>query len=191
MPRPSRRDDIIKTAIDLFGQRGFHNTGVDLIMVEAKVSKKTLYTYFRSKEELILAVLQHHDGLFRNAFMKQVDKLATKPDQRLLAIFDVAQGWFMQDNFFGCMFINVIGEYSESDTAIRKVAQYFKAQMHSFIKENCVKASAKDPDALASELALLLEGAIVTAQISKNPAAAVTAKNAARSILKEHLPSNP
>jgi len=187
MPRPSRRDDVIKAAISLFSQHGFNGTGVDMIMREAKVSKKTMYSYFRSKDELILAALQHYDGLFRNSFMKQVDKLATKPEEKLLAMFEVAKVWFMQDNFFGCMFINAIGEYSDSDTPIRHICKHFKTQMRGFIKEVCIEAGAKDADGLADELALLLEGAIVTAQVANRPGAADIAKKSAQRIIKAHL----
>lgn len=187
MPRPSRRDDIIQTSIALFSEHGFNGTGVDLIMREAKVSKKTMYSYFRSKEELILASLQHYDGLFRNNFMKQVDKLAKTPADKLLAMFDVAKDWFMQDNFFGCLFINAIGEYSEDDTPVRSICRSFKSQMYGFIKDLCLEAGAKHPAKLADELALLLEGAIVTAQVSHKPEAAETAKRAAQAIISAHL----
>ncbi len=187
MPRPSRRNDVIKTAISLFSKHGFNGTGVDMIMREAKVSKKTMYSYFRSKNELILATLQHYDGVFRNNFMKQVDKAASTPEKRLLAMFDVAKIWFMQDNFFGCMFINAVGEYSDTDTPIRNISVHFKTQMHGYIKELCLQAGAKDASGLADELALLLEGAIVTAQVGKNPAAADVAKKSAQKIINAHL----
>ena len=187
MPRPSRREDVIKTAISLFSKHGFNGTGVDMIMREAKVSKKTMYSYFRSKDELILAALQHYDGLFRNNFMKQVGKAASTPEKKLLAIFDVAKVWFMQDNFFGCMFINAIGEYSDSDTPIRNISVQFKTQMRDYIKKLCLEAGAKDPDELADALALLLEGAIVTAQVGKKPSAAEIAKKTAQEIMKTHL----
>lgn len=189
MPRPSRRSDIIETAITLFCQNGFHGTSVDLIMVAAKVSKKTLYTYFRSKDELILACLQHYDGLFRNNFMKQVENTAPLPKEKLLGIFDVAKGWFMQNSFFGCMFINVIGEYSEQDTPLRNIARNFKAQLRAFIRELCVEAGAKEPDSLADALALLLEGAIVTAQVNNKPEAADIAKQAARAVIGQYFAS--
>lgn len=186
MPRPSRRSDIIQTAIALFSKHGFNGTGVDMIMREAKVSKKTMYSYFRSKDELILASLQEYDGLFRNHFMKQVDKLAKQPDDKLLALFDVARAWFMQDHFFGCMFINAIGEYSDSGTPLRHVCRQFKTQMRGFIREICVQAGIKKPDELADELALLLEGAIVTAQVSQRPQAAEIAKKAAKALIAAH-----
>jgi AcrR family transcriptional regulator len=187
MPRPSRRDDIIKTAVGLFGKHGFHGTGVDMIMREAKVSKKTMYNYFRSKDEIILATLQYYDGLFRNNFMKQVNKSASTPEKKLLGLFDVAKDWFMQDNFFGCMFINAVGEYSDANTPIHNICLNFKTQIHDFIKELAIKTHTDNPDGLADELALLLEGAIVTAQVGKNPAAADIAKTSAQRIIKDHL----
>lgn len=190
MPRPSRRTDIITAALDLFSRHGFNGTGVDMIMREARVSKKTMYSYFRSKDELILASLKEYDGLFRNNFMKQVDKLAKKPTDKLLAIFDVAKAWFMQDIFFGCMFINVIGEYSECDSPMRQISKQFKTQMRGFIKEICHEAHIKDASGLTNELALLLEGAIVTAQVSGNPDAADTAKKVAKILIAERSSDN-
>ena len=108
-----KRQDLIDTAIALFGEHGFHGTGIDWIAREAGVSKKTMYQHFRSKEELIVAALRHHDGLFRKHFMNSVEGAADTPYERLLAIFDVAHDWFSQNNFYGCMFINAIGEYSD------------------------------------------------------------------------------
>ena len=187
MPRPSRRDHIINVAIALFCEHGFHATGVDTIMRTAKVSKKTLYNHFRSKDELILAALQLHDGEFRNNFMKDVEALADTPRARLLAIFDAAEKWFNGQNFFGCMFVNVVGEYSDPASPMRAVSRNFKQMIRRYIYELSVKAGAPEPDALADEIALLFEGAIVTAQISGDPTGAKTAKNVAELLLEKHL----
>lgn len=187
MPRPTRRQHLIEVAIDLFNQYGYHATGIDLILEKAKVSKRTLYVHFRSKDELILAALRHYDGLFRNHFMTQVEKSAKTPLERLLAVYQVAQEWFMQNNFYGCMFINAIGEYSEDDSPIREVCKEFKRLMRAYILELCQEAGLAEPDELANELSLLLEGAIVTAQVTKNPEAAAVARNAANTIIAQRL----
>lgn len=191
MPRPTRRQHLIDVAIDLFNQYGYHATGIDLILEKAKVSKRTLYVHFRSKDELILAALRHYDGTFRNQFMSQVEKSAKSPRERLLAVYQVAQDWFMQNNFYGCMFINAIGEYSENDSPIREVCREFKRLMRKYIEELCNEAGLSDPNELANELSLLLEGAIVTAQITKNPESAAVARNAANTIIEQHSPSSP
>ena len=168
MPSSSRREKLIDTAIVLFAEHGFHATGIDTILEKSGVSKKTLYRHFRSKDELILAALRKYDGLFRNDFMRQVEQAAGTPRERLVALFDIAELWFRQNNFFGCMFINAIGEYSQSDTPIREVCREFKALMRGYIESLCEKASLPNPASLADELALLLEGAIVTAQVAQD-----------------------
>lgn len=183
MGRSARREHLINTAVELFCEHGFHATGIDKILAKAGVSKKTLYTHFRSKEELIMAALRQHDGLFRNNFMRQVDHIGNTPWEKLLAIFDVAEAWFSQKKFFGCMFINAIGEYSEKDSPIRDICKQYKRLIQMYIRDLCVQAGAKDPDVLADQLALILEGAIVTAQVSQNPQSAKTAKGIARSLI--------
>ena len=188
MPASQRRDHLIDTAIALFGESGFHATGIDTILERAGVSKKTLYRHFRSKEELILAALKKHDGEFRNGFMRQVEARATSPRGRLLAVFDVAEAWFHQNSFYGCMFINAVGEYSAADTPIRQACKDFKAMMRGYIARLCRELDAPDPEGLAEELALLLEGAIVTAQVSQQRArAAQVAKAAAEALIDRAL----
>ncbi len=186
MSQSQRREDLIDTAIQLFLAHGFHATGIDTILAESGVSKKTLYRHFRSKEELILAALKKYDGLFRNGFMRQVEERAETPRERLLAVFDVAAEWFEQNNFYGCLFINAIGEYAEPEAPIRQVCKDFKALMRRYIEELCAELPAPDPAALADELALLLEGAIVTAQVSQQRGrAAEVAKTAAAALIAQ------
>ena len=190
MPRPSKREQLIKTALKLFSKHGIHATGIDLIVEQSGVTKKTLYTYFRSKEELILAVLRHYDGLARNEFMRKVENGGKTPKARLLAIFDVAQQWFQQSNFYGCLFINTIGEYSDHDTPLRQICKEYKKLMKKYIRELCEKAGAQHPQALAEELAMLLEGATVTAQVSQNPKTAHIAKRAAKALIDKAIPQH-
>lgn len=188
MSQSQRREQLIDTAIALFSQHGYHATGIDTILEKSGVSKKTLYRHFRSKDELILAALQKYDGLFRNNFMRQVEEKAHTPRDRLLAVFDVAAEWFEQNNFYGCMFINAVGEYSDPDTPIRQVCKAFKGLMRRYIEDQCVALRAPDPAGLADELALLLEGATVTAQVSQSKTrAARAAKNAATALIAQAM----
>lgn len=165
--------------MELFCAHGYHATGVDMIMQASGVSKKTMYTYFRTKEELVLAALMAYDSVFRNQFMRAVEAATTTPQDKLLAVFDVAHDWFGQNNFYGCPFINAVGEYADTDNPVRQISKLFKQQMHDYVRSLCVAAGAGNPDGLADELALLLEGAIVTAQVSGRPGAAETAKRIA------------
>ena len=179
----SKRDQLIQTALELFAKNGIHATGVDSIVEQSGVTKKTLYAHFRSKEELVLAVLRQYDELARNDFMRRVESGGKTPRARLLAVFDFAERWFQQSNFYGCLFINTIGEYSDTDTPIRQICKEYKKLVKGYIRELCEQAGASDPKGLAEELALLLEGATVTAQVSQNPNTAKIAKRAARALI--------
>ena len=182
-----KRQKLIETAIGLFSRQGFHGTGIDLIAEQANVSKKTMYHHFRSKEELIVAALRHHDGLFRNQFMRSVERAAATPYDRLLAIFDVAHDWFSQHDFFGCIFINAIGEYSGRNPAIQKACKEYKRQMRAYVEELARALDVDEPEELASEITLLLEGSIVSSQVSCSPGSANTARRAAKTLLDEAL----
>ena len=57
----SKRDQLINTAQELFYREGYHATGIDRILAESGVAKMTLYKHFRSKDELIQAVLQSRE----------------------------------------------------------------------------------------------------------------------------------
>jgi AcrR family transcriptional regulator len=179
----SKRDQLIQTALELFAKNGIHATGVDSIVEQSGVTKKTLYAHFRSKEELVLAVLRQYDELARNDFMRRVESGGKTPRARLLAVFDFAERWFQQSNFYGCLFINTIGEYSDKDTPIRQICKEYKKLVKGYIRELCQQAGASDPQGLAEELALLLEGATVTAQVSQNAKTAKIAKRAAKALI--------
>ena len=77
-----KREHLIDVALRLFCSEGFHATGIDRILSEAKVAKNTLYKHFRSKDELILAALRRGDETFRNDLMQYVEKKTQKPDTK-------------------------------------------------------------------------------------------------------------
>ena len=189
--RSLKREQLIKTALELFAKNGIHATGIDTIVEYSGVTKKTLYAHFRSKEELVLAVLRQYNVLARNVFMRRVESGGKTPRARLLAIFNVAQRWFQQNNFHGCLFINTIGEYSGKATPIRQICKEYKKLVKGYIFSLCKQAGAKDPQGLAEELAMLLEGATVTAQVSQNPKTAQIAKRVAKALIDEAVPPHP
>jgi len=183
----SKRDQLIQTGFELFAKNGIHATGVDSIAEQSGVTKKTLYAHFRTKEELVLEVLRHYDGMARKEFMRKVESGGKTAKERLLAIFDFAERWFQQSNFYGCLFINTIGEYSDKDTPIRQICKDYKKLVKGYIFSLCEQIGADNPQALAEELSLLLEGATVTAQVSQNPKAAKIAKRAAKVLIDQAL----
>ncbi len=180
---PSARDRLIDTAMALFNRYGFHATGVDRIVAAAKVAKKTLYSHFPSKEDLILAALARKEAAFTEKFVPAVTANASDPRARLLALFEMAKGWYSDPEFHGCIFVNAAAEYSEPGHPINACARRFKTQLRGFIRAQAKEGGAADPDRLADQVALLFEGATTVAQVSARPDAATTAKEIATTLI--------
>ena len=176
MSQSPKREQIIDVALELFYKDGFHATGVEKIREEANVSKKTLYNHFKSKDELILAVLRRRDELFRNNFMRSVERHGTTPSEQLSALFDAADEWFNSKNFCGCMFINAAAEFANQNDPCHMLCAEHKRLMHEYVKTIAEKAGADEPSRLSSQLNLLIEGAIVQAHVCGDKNAAKDAK---------------
>lgn len=174
-----RRDHLVDTALNLFSRYGFHATGIDRILSESGVAKMTLYKHFKSKDALILATLRRRDELHRNWFMREVEKLATSPRERLIALFAALEAWFRDKEFTGCCFINATAEYADKDDPIHAAASEHKRLIRAYIRELAKAAEAKEPDELSGQLMLLMEGAIVSAQVTGEATPAQQARAAA------------
>jgi AcrR family transcriptional regulator len=175
----NRREHLLDTALSLFGTEGFHATGIDKILAHAGVAKMTLYNHFRSKDELILAALRRRDESFRNWFMRDVERRTEVPRERLLALFDALGDWLARDGITGCMFINAAAEYGDCNHPIHAVAAEHKRLMTGYVRDLAKSAGAADPDRLARQLYILLEGAIVATQVCSRTDAAADARDAA------------
>lgn len=184
----SRRDDLVDTALRLFYTHGFNATGIDRILAESGVAKMTLYKHFRSKDELILAALQLRDERFRNWLMAEMEKASPDPVERLLAMFDALEVWFLGKafkglGFSGCAFINAASEFSDQAHPAHRLASEHKKRIVEYLEELCTEAGLANPASLAEQLALLKEGAIVTAHVRNMPGAAKVAKDMARTLI--------
>lgn len=179
MPALSKREVIVSQALKLFYRDGFNATGVERIIKEAGVSKKTLYNHFRSKDELVLATLRKRDELFRNSIIRETERLGSSPRDRLLTLFDAHHQWFQEKEFSGCMFINASAEFSAQDDPRHIICAEHKRLVRDYIRDQAELAGIKDPEALARKLNLLLDGAIVDAHVSGNKDSARIAKEMA------------
>ncbi len=179
-----KREHLVQVAADLFIRDGFHATGVDRILEESGVARMTLYNHFKSKEELIVAALEYQDLQVREWLVAAVERLAKRPADRLLAIFDAFDEWFRGDGFSGCLFIKASGEFPNPENPIRQTAVEHQQMIVSYIRGLGAEAGARDPEQLAQQLYLLLEGAIVTAHMTGNPEAAKEARAAAEILVR-------
>lgn len=175
----SKRDELVRKALEIFYRGGFGATGMDKLAAETGVSKTSMYKHFRTKEELILAVLHLRDENFRNWLMRRTEELAKSPRDRLLAMFDALGEWFVDDKFRSCMFIKAASEYQDPTNPIHAASAEHKRLIFAYVRDLAIRAGADEPERLARQLLLLKEGAIVTAHLQGPSGVADDAKQAA------------
>ncbi|SFD04793.1 TetR family transcriptional regulator [Pseudoalteromonas denitrificans] len=179
MASVSKREHIISHALPLFYQNGFNATGIELIISQAGVSKKTLYKYFKSKDDLILSVLTKRDEIFRRKLIDKTEFLGKTAEGKLLALFDFLHAWFNEVNFFGCMFINASAEFTDIEHPSHIVCSEHKNKIKAYIKSLAFEANIKKSSELSAQLNILMEGAIVEAHVSGDKNSAIKAKKMA------------
>jgi AcrR family transcriptional regulator len=158
------RERILSTAYTLFCRHGIRAIGVDTIIERSGVAKMTLYRHFKSKDDLVLAVLDRREEQWTKQWLQvEVGKRTTEPAERLLAIFDVFDGWFRRRTFEGCLFINALIEIDDRSHPVHRECRRQLTRIREFVAELAADAGVADPDAFARQWHILMKGSIVAA----------------------------
>jgi AcrR family transcriptional regulator len=179
------RRRILETADRLFYQEGVRAVGVDRIIAEAGVAKMSLYKHFASKDDLILAALQHREEGVLEFFRAAMERHGKRTKDPLRAFFAALKEFFESPGFRGCPFQNAAVELADPSHVgaefVRGHKQRFSEFLRGLIEESLGKAAAK----VAPAVAILVEGALITAVIQGRPDAADVARDAALKLVSQ------
>lgn len=149
------RGRIVVAARDLFYERGITATGVDAVAERAGVGKMSLYRHFAGKAELVEAALDSRDAA-------QLDWLlpedAGPGRDRVLALFDRIARAADRPGFHGCPFVRAAVELP-ADHRAQGAVRHYKAGLLARLEGVARELGATDPQRLASQLAMLVDGA--------------------------------
>jgi AcrR family transcriptional regulator len=177
------RERLIESARVLFCRFGINSVGVDAIIEAARTAKTTLYKLFGSKDGLVDAVLEREGRIWRDWFLTEIDGPGGSARERLERIGPALRIWFSREDFFGCPFINAVGEFDKADNRMRTLAVAHKKIVLCRITELCVQAEVPEPEQVAHTLGLIIDGAIVMALITRDASAADLASRACAAVL--------
>jgi AcrR family transcriptional regulator len=176
------RERLIEAAYDLFSKNGVHRVGIDKVLARSGCAKASLYANFKTKVDLAIAFLDRRERVWTRGWLEsEISRRASDPEARLLAIFDVFDGWFRKKSFEGCSFINVLLE-SAAGSPMRRAAADHLAKIRSIVRSLAEEAGLKDPEKFAQAWHMLMKGSIISAG-EGNRDAARDAKRAAELVL--------
>lgn len=177
-----KRQEIIEQAMRLFYDGGFHATGVDAVMAGTGISKRTLYKYFPSKEHLIQAVLDHYGSLAEGALFCPAEAHAD-PRERILALFDIRREVMNGDNCLGCLAMKAAQEYKGKHPGIEEMGRRSSLLFEERLARWCDEAKIASPRETARQVALILQGAVLTSQMRGDTAVFDDAKAVVKKLL--------
>jgi AcrR family transcriptional regulator len=166
---------ILDTADRLFYRQGIRVIGVDTVAAEIGISKRTLYNYFPSKDDLIVAYLSRR--------LRPIEASNSPPAEQILEDFDRLERAMRKDGYRGCPFMNAVAELADPAHAAHKIAVAHKEKRRTLFRKLLKKLNVVDPDALATQLMILGEGAVAQALVHGDPKMACAAREAARVLL--------
>jgi AcrR family transcriptional regulator len=159
----SPRERILSAASDLFYRHGIRAVGVETIAEVAKTNKMTLYRHFSSKDELVAEYLRCLAEKAKSSWDRREADHPGDPLAQLHAWLEEMAARVTSGER-GCPLANAAVELPDKDHPARRVIEAFKTAQRERLIQLCAAAALEEPELLADELFLLLEGARVTAQ---------------------------
>jgi AcrR family transcriptional regulator len=182
------RERILAAAGDLFYRNGIRAVGVDSIAEAAGTNKMTLYRHFASKDELVAEYLRQ----CAKGEASSWDKLAARHPgdalAQLRAWLKDMSGHVVNRDERGCPLVNAAVELPEKDHPARRVIEQCKCATRERVIALCRAAGLNEPELLADELSIMLEGARVTAQSMGIDGLAARLKRMGDALIAAHTP---
>lgn len=185
--RTPPQEKIAATAFRLFDLQGVHLTGINQIIEESEVAKKTFYSYFPSKDDLIVAYFTEKDRIWFGRLEEHVRVPGESPRERLLGIFDYLEEWFSEADYCGCPFIRALSEFQSEDTPkpIRECINRHYGQTQKLVEDLLKEARPKDGGKWLPTLMSLITGSAIVAQASGSGQVAAVNRRIAETLLAQ------
>jgi AcrR family transcriptional regulator len=163
----SARERILATASALFYREGIRAIGVDTVVEQSGVSKTSLYRLFESKDALIAAVATEQNRSFWAWWDHIEEQFADDPHASLDALLSGIAKRIGHPAYRGCPFLNLTTEFPDRRHPGRVIARNNKEEMRARLATIVAKLGARDPARVASQIALIINGAYVTGLIGE------------------------
>jgi AcrR family transcriptional regulator len=192
MPRDAAktRKRILDAAYAEFRRRGYSRVSMDEIASAARVTKRTLYYHFVSKDALLSAVLEAQHRLAFDAFKTFGDRLSGSVEGIIEGLFSELAVWADKPRWAGSGFTRLVIELADlPGHPARLIARRHKSMLEAHLADRLAQAGVSAPRELAREIWLLSEGAISLMLVHGDRGYATAAARAAKSLLDKHQSS--
>ena len=162
---PGARERIEQAALDLFRQHGLRGVSADRIIARANVSKVTFYRHFPTKDDVILAYLQHEWDAVR-AVVEEIDRAGVPDGDGVALLVRMLREQICAPGFRGCPFINAAAELTDPDHPARVLIRDYRAWLIDQFASRLRAADIPEADHRARHILMLRDGAMVAGYLA-------------------------
>jgi AcrR family transcriptional regulator len=181
---PDLRQRILEVASELFYKEGVRAVGVDLIVERAAIAKTSLYRYFPAKDDLVAAFLEREDSEFWQQWDEVAHEHGDDPEAQLAALMAWIGQRVQRPGYRGCPQLNVSAEIADPQHPARKLAAAHKLEQRRRLDQLCRSVGCREPERVAAQLALLIDGAFTSGGLLLGKTAVKTLQSAAIALVR-------
>jgi AcrR family transcriptional regulator len=163
--RVGPRDRLLEVAKRLTYSNG-PGIGVDAILKEAQVARRSLYDHFGGKDGLLLEVVRQAANEDAEWMRATIVAGGRNPRKRLLGIFDALDRVVTQPDFRGCRYLGADLGLADSDHPIHQETSAYRQRVRAMIESELADLGHPSPRRAAEQLQLLIEGVLATGAAS-------------------------
>ncbi len=180
------RQKIVEAAFQLFYRQGYARVSVDGIAARANITKRTLYAHFRSKDDLLTAVLVRDSELQMEHLRVIFDRMSNERNALINSFFSQLAEWASKPRWFGSGLTRLVVELADlPGHPARAIARRAKSTTEDLLTQRLRKSLVPLPKERAREIMLLMEGAMVLMLIHGDRAYADAAAKAAKNLVNQ------
>jgi AcrR family transcriptional regulator len=183
----SARERIFEVAAELFYREGIRAVGIDMIVARSGVAKMSLYRNFASKDDLVVAFLKHRNSIYWAWFDDAMAKHPDDPRRQVADLFASLARRVTGPRYRGCPFINTATEFPDPAHPARAICLANKRELRARLLELSTRLGARDPQSLADQFHLLIEGAYASIQTLGSDGPALRLPEAAAALVAAQL----
>jgi AcrR family transcriptional regulator len=171
---PGPRQRLLESAQRLTATQGVA-VGVDAILEDASVARRSLYQHFGGKDGLIAESLRDSADKDEARYQTALASGGKNPRNRVLAVFDQLDKTTSTDGFRGCRYVSAELALTDPNHPAHEVTRTYTERLHALFEHELANLGHPDPAGAAEQILVLIDGILVLGVIrpDTHPAQAV------------------
>lgn len=179
------RERILDAAYRLFYRKGFTRVSIDAVAQLAGVTKRTIYYHFDSKDQIVAAMIEIQHLHLMKQYQSWLDPSSMSASEIVESLFSKLKAWADGPDWLGSGFSRIAAELADlRGHPARMAAHKHKAKVESWLADRFTEVGIREPNALAGQIMVLIEGSMSLALIHNDTRYIVNAMDAAKSLVE-------